>query len=387
MMTDPQPDSCLDRTQAPHTPALLLDHDRMQRNIERLNRRLAGLGVPIRPHVKTAKSIEVAARMVDDRSPGITVSTLAEAEYFADHGFVDQIYAVGIAPAKLDRVAGLIARGVTLRIILDAADSARQVVAAARRLRCRFDVVLEIDTDGARGGLRPDAPNLVEIARLLQDGGCDVTGVLTHMGASYHCFGPEALADAAETERAAAVQAAARLRAAGHDCSIVSVGSTPTALFARQLDGISEVRAGTHVFMDLVQAGLGVCDVDDIALSVLAEVIGYRAELGEWLIDAGWTALSADRGTANQPIDHGYGLVCDPAGRPIRDLIVRAVSQEHGIVARRDGQPAANDTLEIGQRLRIVPNHACATAAQFDEYQVIGGAIAPGTRWPRMRGW
>ena len=179
-----------------------------------------------------------------------------------------------------------------------------------------------------------------------------------------------------------------RLRAAGHVCDIISVGSTPTAHFAERLDGVTEVRAGVHVFMDLVMAGLGVCDLDDIALSVLTEVIGCR-ELsgGEWLIDAGWMALSRDRGTAGQALDQGYGLVLDADGNILEDIIVRACNQEHGIVARRDGTPLAPDFFTIGQRLRILPNHACATAAQHDGYWLLPADDQP-MRWlDRIRGW
>ena len=118
------------------------------------------------------------------------------------------------------------------------------------------------------------------------------------------------------------MRAATRLREAGFDAPVVSVGSTPTAHFAEKLDGVTEVRAGVFVFFDLVMAGIGVCRIEDIALSVLATVNGHRVDKGWTLIDAGWMALSRDRGTAKQPLDQGYGVVCDIDGRPIDDLIV-----------------------------------------------------------------
>lgn len=369
------------------TPALVLDLDRMTRNLARFESRISTLGVALRPHVKTAKSAEVARRMLGPLSPGITVSTLAEAEYFLDHGFTDQVYAVGIAPGKLARVAELIGHGARLKLVLDHADAARALIDAAGTSPARFEVLLEVDADGKRAGLKPDDPRLVELARQLQRGGVTVAGVLTHMGGSYSCPGADALAEAAEIERRAAVTAAGHLRSAGIDCAVVSVGSTPTAAFARNLDGVTEVRAGTHVFMDLVMAGLGVCALDDIAISVLTEVIGVRKATGEYLVDAGWTALSADRGTAAQAVDQGYGLVCDMNGRVLDEVIVRAVNQEHGIIARRDGTPLLADRFRIGERLRILPNHACATAAQFDRYELIGDARLAGQHWPRMRGW
>jgi D-serine deaminase-like pyridoxal phosphate-dependent protein len=157
----------------------------------------------------------------------------------------------------------------------------------------------------------------------------------------------------------------------------------------QSLDGVTEVRAGVYPFFDLVQAGLGVCDIDDIALSVIATVIGHQRDKGWVIIDAGWMALSQDRGTAGQKVDQGYGLVCDAAGIVLSDLIVINANQEHGIVACRPGAVAPLPDLPIGTSLRILPNHACAMAAQFDHYDVIPARVeAPLEKWHRIaRGW
>ena len=155
---------------------------------------------------------------------------------------------------------------------------------------------------------------------------------------------------------------------------------------ARRLDGLTEFRAGVCVFFDLFQAGVGVCSTDDIALSVLATVIGHQKDKGWTITDAGWMAMSRDRGTASQAVDQGYGVVCDLAGRPLDDLIVIGANQEHGIVAPRPGSGTAAPDLPIGTRLRVLPNHACATAAQYDRYHVVrdGRLVA---EWPRFGGW
>jgi len=370
---------------APITPYLRLDAGRMAHNIQTFDAHLADLNVGLRPHVKTCKSIEIARRMLGKRSPGITVSTLAEAETFLDHGMTDQIYAVGIAPGKLERVAELMRRGARLRIILDRPEIARRVAEAVHSAGCAFEVLLEIDTDGERAGLAPCDGALVESARILDAAGCNVAGVLTHMGGAYDCRDRACLERAAERERAGAVAAAEALRGAGFAAPMVSVGSTPSVRFAKRMDGVTEVRAGTHVFMDLVMAGLGVCRLGDIAISVVTEVIGYRERAGEWLVDAGWMALSRDRGTAEQAVDFGYGVVCaDPEVRD-GELIVRATSQEHGIVARRDGRRLGSDAFAIGQRVHVLPNHACATAAQHEGYRVTG--TDRDDWWPRTRGW
>jgi D-serine deaminase-like pyridoxal phosphate-dependent protein len=166
------------------------------------------------------------------------------------------------------------------------------------------------------------------------------------------------------------------------------VGATPTAHFARDLSGVTEVRAGVYVFFDLVMAGTGTCTLDDIALSVLTTVIGRQDERGWIMIDAGWMALSRDRGTATQAVDQGYGLVCDVEGRLLEGLFVLAANQEHGIVASRAGAAVPPSRLPLGTRLRILPNHACATGSQHDGYHVMR-ADQPNSLgyWPRFRGW
>jgi D-serine deaminase-like pyridoxal phosphate-dependent protein len=368
------------------TPALLIDGARFDANTERMNRQLERLGVPLRPHLKTVKNIELARRMLAGHPEAATVSTLAEADYFHAAGLSDLTYAVGIAPGRLDAVADRLRSGLRLTLILDHPDTARALVDYARRRSVDFRVLIELDADGDRAGLRPEDQALLDTADILRTGGQGPIGVLVHAGGSYGCRSPEELTAMAERERRVAVDAAERLRANGHAIEVVSVGSTPTALFAEGLDGVTEVRAGVYSCMDLVMAGLGVCTIDAIAISVLTEVIGHRPASNELLIDAGWMALSRDRGTASQGIDQGYGVVRDALGRALdQDLIVRATNQEHGIVAAREGGAIALDRFPIGARLRILPNHACATAAQFDHFDWIENGVL--TRLERCRGW
>lgn len=364
------------------TPVLLLDETRMQRNIRRLRERLAPMGVALRPHVKTHKSADVARAM---NAQAITVSTLKEAEYFLAHGWTDILYAVGIVPSKLAHVEKLVRAGAALTVILDNVEAAEAVSAYCAAHALALDVLIEIDTDGHRSGVKPEADELLVIARALR-APARLAGVLTHAGESYNCRSAAALEACAEQERAGAVLAAERLRAAGHASPVVSVGSTPTAHFVRSLDGVTEVRAGVYVFFDLVMQGIGVCKVDDVAVSVLCTVIGHQKEKGWLITDAGWMAMSRDRGTARQAVDQGYGLVCDAAGKPLDDLIVGDANQEHGVIRHRS-DPAATPMLPVGTLLRILPNHACATAAQHDAYQVVGADGNVQARWPRISGW
>ena len=294
---------------------------------------------------------------------------------------------MGISPQKLKRVGALRAAGCNLAIVLDSVAQAEAVRAASRAAGDHIPVLIEIDSDGHRSGLLPHDPALIEIGRILADG-ADLRGVVTHAGESYGARGEAALVAFAEQERLAAVTAAAQIRAAGLPCPVVSVGSTPTAHFARDLTGVTEVRAGVFMFFDLVMAGVGVCSTDDIAVSVLTTVVGHQHDRGWTMVDAGWMAMSRDRGTAAQPVDQGYGVVCDIDGRVGDGLIVIRVNQGHVVVARRPGSTGAMPDWPVGTMLRILPNHACATAAQFDAYHVMLAA-EPGAMavWPRFRGW
>ncbi len=362
------------------TPALLLDEAKMTRNIARLAGRAESFGVSLRPHLKTAKSVEAARRLTGGTPGPITVSTLAEAEVFHDAGHTDILYAVGIAPQKLERVQTLRARGCDLVVILDSELQAQAVAQAG------VPALIEIDSDGHRGGLRPEDPALIRIGRILHDSRC-LRGVMTHAGESYTVRGTAAHAAFAELERKTAIAAAEALRDAGLPCPFVSVGSTPTAHAARDLTGVTELRAGVYMFFDLVMAGIDVCTVDDIALSVLTTVIGHQPAKGWTMIDAGWMALSRDRGTAAQDVDQGYGLVCDEHGHVLPDLIVSSANQEHGIVSLRAGADRPMPDLPLGTRLRVLPNHACATAAQHDRYNVLPVDGGPMQTWLRFGGW
>ncbi|WP_422649810.1 Alanine racemase [Cupriavidus sp. H18C1] len=370
------------------TPVLVLDRTKMERNIARLRDRLAPFGVALRPHVKTNKSADVTARIGAPGTP-ITVSTLKEAGCFLEHGWTDILYAVGIVPSKLPHVEDLVRRGARMTLLLDNFEAAAAVAAYCRERALSVPVLIEIDTDGHRSGVKPEDPLLLAIGAAL-DGkegqGAWLAGVLTHAGDSYNCRSAAAIEALAEQERAGAVRAAQRLRAAGYAAPVVSVGSTPTAHFARSLDGVTEVRAGVFVFFDLVMNGIGVCETSDIALSVLCTVIGHQREKGWLITDAGWMAMSRDRGTAKQPVDQGYGLVCDLDGRPLADLVMVDANQEHGIVSHRT-DAAATPMLPVGTLLRILPNHACATAAQHGAYTVVAGSADIEAHWPRLGGW
>ena len=188
------------------TPALILDKARLARNTMAMTKYVRGLGVDLRPHLKTAKSSEVAKLALSGNAGGITVATMREAEYFFDNGISDITYAACIVPAKLDRVAALNARGADVKLITDNAD----VAAAIAGHGGAFKVLIEIDCGEHRTGILPDGAALLEIAVILDAApAVELAGVLTHAGHSYSCRGKEALEAVAEEERAAVVEAAA----------------------------------------------------------------------------------------------------------------------------------------------------------------------------------
>lgn len=369
------------------TPALLLDRLVVGRNIARMAERIRGTGVNLRPHLKTAKSADVAAMATAGQFGGITVSTLAEARYFAGRGYRDITYAVGMIPGKLPEAARLRRDGVALTLLTDNLEAVRHISLDASELETEFDILIEIDCGGHRGGVDPGDAAVLEIGKAIAGSvSLRLAGVLTHAGQSYHCADIEAVKAVAEDERAAVLRAAERLQAAGLPCTTVSAGSTPTAIHGVSLDGLTEIRPGVYMFFDLDQLGLGSCTVEDIGISVLASVIGHQPRHNRLLIDAGSLALSQDRSAGEFLPETGYGwIVTAETGRRLGDLRVDDVNQEHGMVT--SDHPIPFEDLPVGARVRVLPNHACITAAAYDRYHVVDGGSEVVRTWDRVNGW
>jgi D-serine deaminase-like pyridoxal phosphate-dependent protein len=370
------------------TPSLILDRTRLAANCAAMAARARALGVRLRPHLKTAKSADAARIATRDQFGGITVSTLAEARYFAAHGFRDITYGVGIAPAKLEEVARLQADGARLQLVTDDVATVFAVAKRAAALGADFQLLIEIDTGGGRAGVLPDEPEVLDIGRAIAASPrLSLLGVMTHAGHSYRRSGAAAIAEVAEEERAGVVRAAERLRDAGLPAPVVSVGATPTAMFARALPGVTEMRPGVYTLMDLYQLAIGVCGEQDIAASVLATVIGHNPRTGRILVDAGALALSQDRGAASLMEHTGFGWVCEAeSGARIPGLYVAEVNQEHGMIASAAGAPPFA-RLPLGARLRILPNHVCMMAAPYDRYHVVEGGDEVIAVWDKATGW
>lgn len=369
------------------TPALVLDADRCARNCRRMSERMATLGPLLRPHLKTAKCVQVAHLATAGGPARATVSTLSEAAWLAQRGLTDLRLAVCPSPALARGAARLAASGVALSVIADDLAAVEWLATEAAAAGVRLPVLVEVDCGEHRTGVDPSGPLLLAVARAIHEQrALQLLGVLTHGGHAYACRSRAERVAVAEQERATVVSAAERLRAHDLPCPEVSAGSTPTATHALSLQGVTEMRPGVYVFGDAFQAAIGACSLDDVALTVLATVIANRPGQGTLVLDAGALALSKDRSTAGLEQDVGYGLLLDLDGRPLHGLRVDEVHQEHGAV---HGVPAAICAeLPLGSRVRVLPNHACITAAGHDRYAVVEhGSPAVVAFWERCRGW
>lgn len=362
------------------TPAFLVDRARVEKNCATILDKARRSGVRLRPHVKTHKTVE-AARLQHGGAHGpITVSTMAEAEFFAASGFDDITWAVPFDPAKLGRVDALAARA-RLQLLLDHPGALKALEERARSSSIRYRVYLKIDSGARRSGLEPDDPRLIDLARLIaRSDAVDFRGVLTHAGHSYLARSRDEILRIAEEE--AAVLTRTRALLAQPDLER-SLGSTPTAAVVERFPDCEEARPGNYVFFDAFQATLGSCTLDDVAVSVLVSVIGIYPGQNRIVVDGGALAFSKDTGPTHLEPRFGYGIVCDAELRPLPMRLV-SMSQEHGQITVHDRETL--ERLSIGTRLRVIPNHSCLTAAMFDHYRILDGDRVI-DEWRPVRGW
>jgi D-serine deaminase-like pyridoxal phosphate-dependent protein len=368
------------------TPAAVVDLDRLEANTSRISERVSRMGASLRPHVKTHKCVEAARFQVRGHFGGITVSTLAEARFFAQAGFRDITYAVPVAPARLDDAAS-IARGIdALHLLLDHEATFEAMEHFGRARGVRFSAFLKVDCGYHRAGVDPERDESVALAlRMARSEHVDFQGILTHAGHSYHATDAAGIRSVAEEERSAMVRFKKRLEEAGAPPATVSIGSTPTISLGESLEGVTEARPGNYVFYDRFQSTVGSCSKGDAAFSVLATILGQYPDRNELLIDAGALALSRDEGPTHVEPRCGYGaLFTADGGTELPHLRLGSLSQEHGKI--KGESPIDFDALSVGSRLRIIPNHSCLAAALFDRYHVVrGGEVAD--EWRPVRGW
>lgn len=334
------------------TPALVVDIDRVDRAIAWMASAMAERGVALRPHAKTHKSIEVGRRQLAAGASGLTVGTIGEAEVFSDGGLDDLFIAYPLVPGgpKAGRLRS-VARRARLRVGADSPAGARAIADALGEDRERVEVLVEIDSGGRRSGVAPAEAG--SVAAAARDLGLPVIGIFTHGGHGYH--GPEARDGAADDEVRCLTEAAASLRAAGIEPTVVSAGSTPTALGSAR-GAVTEERPGTYVFGDRQQIALGSIEADAVAAVVVARVVSVNEAGRHVVIDAGAKTLTKDVPAYLT----GHGTI------PELGAVVARVSDYHGVVEVAGGAPLP----DIGRVVVVVPNHICPVVDLFDAFHV-----------------
>ncbi|KAM6422448.1 D-serine dehydratase-like [Rhynochetos jubatus] len=363
------------------TPAMTLDLVTMRHNAERMRERCETLGLRLRPHVKTHKTLEGATLATGGTRRGIVVSTLAEARFFAAGGFDDILYAYPLPGGRLGECAALAQRLHTFQLLLDNP----QALALLRQHPLphgkRWLVWLKLDCGNARAGLRPTDPAAMALARAIAEEAPEevtLVGVYAHCGDTYGARDVPAIQAIARTTTAAVLRFVTALREAGVPCPQATIGSTPSCSHpVPEMAQLTEIHPGNYLFYDLQQTLLGSCRPEDVAIRVLTRVIGHYPHRNQLLVDCGWAALSL-HGRDQAPM--GCAAI---EGHPQLRLV--GLTQEHGQVEAVDGQ-LDFERFPLGSILALIPFHACATAAMHPVYYVhAGGKVVE--LWHPVRGW
>ncbi len=361
------------------TPAFIIDLPVLRKNLDFMKARSEILGVKLRPHTKTHKTREIALLQMDS-TRSITVSTLAEAEFFFQAGINEITYADPLFHGKIERIRSLITQGADLKIIVDNPSILGFLENTSDKKGTVFKTLIKIDCGYGRAGLPPRSEAAMRLAVDIQASKhLALEGILTHAGQSYACSNIREIREAAAREYGAVMTFADRLEKSGIPCPVISIGSTPTATHAESLEGVTEIRPGNYVFFDKYQVDIGTCEPKSCAASILAGIIGVHPEKNQFLVDAGALALSKDPGALHLEQMRTYGTILGH-----RDLFVSSISQEHGIITGTG--PIDFSTFRIGGKVSIIPNHSCLAAALFPEYYVIQDEKVTGI-WKPVRGW
>ncbi len=345
------------------TPYIEVDERRLTRNIKAMQQRADAAGVTMFPHVKTHKSLHIARQQLAAGARGITASKPSEALIFAEAGIPSIILAYPIVKAhSLDRLLTAVkARDTQLRAIAASGTGVEALSEAATRHGVEIGVFLKVDVGLGRVGLKPNDPAALDLCvRITASDGLHFAGLLSHAGHSYAAAQPQALAKVARDEAADLVGLAVRLRQRGIAVDCISVGATPTCQGAPLPQEVDCIRPGNYVFLDGTALRLGICSADDLALCVVARVVASNDT--HFVIDAGSKSMSSDRG-AHGMGGAGFGTVVSAEGDGETKLwTLERLSEEHGFV------PFSGRPLPLGSRVRVFPNHSCASIANFDSF-------------------
>ncbi|XP_023130195.1 D-threo-3-hydroxyaspartate dehydratase [Amphiprion ocellaris] len=360
------------------TPALVLDVDKVKINAQKMIDRYQKLGVQLRPHMKTHKTLECADIMTGGSRRCIVVSTLAEACFYADHGFDDILYAYSVPFDKVERCAALSERLDLFQVLLDHPDALELLRKRPLRDGGQWHVWMKLDCGNGRAGVLHSEPGALRLAQdIAETEGVELTGVYVHCGNTYSCRGVEQIHAVAQETIDLTLQFMEKLKAVGISCKS-SIGSTPSCSHpVKDMAQLSEVHPGNYVFYDVQQSTIGSCSLEDVAVRVLTRVISHCPHRNQLLIDCGWTGISLD-GAGKLPT--GYAVI---EGHPNLKLV--SMTQEHGRVEPSSGQ-LDYSRYPLGSLLTLIPYHSCAAAAMHPVYHVHSGGRLVG-KWTPTRGW
>ncbi|KAG7464170.1 hypothetical protein MATL_G00184380 [Megalops atlanticus] len=361
------------------TPALTVDLEKVKRNARVMLERFQKLGVQLRPHMKTHKTVECADIMTAGSRRCIVVSTLAEAVFYADRGFEDILYAYPLPFDKVERCAQLSERLALFQVLLDNSAALEELRRRPLKGGKNWHVWLKLDCDNKRAGVPHSDPAALHLALAVsQTEGAELTGVYAHCGNTYSCSGVEQIKAVAAETTTSTLQFMEKLKANGIHGVKCSIGSTPSCSHpVADMALLSEVHPGNYIFYDVQQSLIGSCQLEDVAVRVLTRVIGHYPHRNQLLVDCGWTALSLDGGGR---LPTGYALI---EGHP--DLKLLSMTQEHGRMEPVSGK-LDYAKYPLGSLLSLIPYHACATAAMHPVYFVHSEGTVVDT-WTPTRGW
>ncbi len=342
------------------TPCVVVDINRLRYNIEDMASFASSRGLKLRPHIKAHKTVEIAHMQIDAGASGITVSKLGEAEVMFKAGIVDILLAYPlIGPEKLTRARALLQAGCRLSFVVDSVEGAQAL--SQLNAASSVDVLVEVDSGLERCGLLPGRGLVEYCCWLVQQPGIRLRGILTHAGHVYACSNAAEVEKIGKNEGSVMVAAADSLRQAGIDVEVVSIGATPTVKHGGLIPGVTEIRPGNYVFYDAMQVALGVVPLERCSLAVESTVVS-RPTPQRAVIDAGAKVLALDTGAHGNKLLSGHGILPNPSWKLTR------LSEEHGII---EGATLPG----IGEKVKIVPNHACPVVNLTDELLLSDGNI------------
>jgi D-serine deaminase-like pyridoxal phosphate-dependent protein len=374
----------VEHTPSPLTPYAVVSIERLVANIQRMQALANHAGVRLRPHGKTHKSPVIARLQLDAGAVGICCAKLAEAEVFADAGVTDIRLPYPINPVNAPRVLALMDRA-TLSIIVDDPGVAAEWSAVMTRAGRRLNVLVKVDVGTHRVGVDPDAPGVVDtIAEIAALPGLSFRGLLSHAGHAYNAESPYAVAAIAARETEIMIGLASSLRARGVAVDEISVGSTPTASLIPSQRGVTEMRPGNYVFLDRTQVGLGSATIADCALFIVATVVS-RPAADRAVLDCGSKTLTSDpaRGFGATP-GHGSVFLSSDENEADPNIVIERLSEEHAVC-----RVPVDSPLRPGDRVRVLPNHACTVTNLMDRLWLADahGALTPLPVAARGRIW